>query len=1266
MNFYVKYIIILATILTACGEIHPVVPFSSSSEVVEVVNINVLVRPSGGGLAGDGQDADALGLVSASAFNVSLTGCSSGYTATVTQANTTLTAYIHDRNCLVKLNSFTANSVAYTPSTTHPFTTWQPGDYTYFQDASSNLIFVTIVSTLSSPVLSTNTVVMNFGGGPTAGTTKNVLTDSESSLGGNHVDSGAYNSPTYQLKVASLSSISGTNIAGLTITLACTTLMSSNKCNSVTLPSGDASFTVTYGFTPAISLTQTYTTTQLNNVTLSTTGSVLAPGASSGGVTITNGGFVTTTGGVSVDLTGSGYVTFIQKIVQISGGAYTYNYWNVFVGEQSPAGSVSACSTTFSGGTGTSTNPYLISNATQLGFVNTGACASNSIYFQQINNIDLGGAALTAWTSVNLTGQYNGNGYSITGLYQTLASGSGGVFGTLNSGGSISNLTVANVNLSASGNVTMGALVGTIAGGTVTNCQSSGSISLTALAATGGLIGYISGASTVSYASSSVNISINDSSGTTTSYGVQGSAVGGLLGAAATSTATANISNSSASGNISVSNLGTGGTLVVQLGALAGSFTTSSSSTISNSYSTGNITVSASGSTVGNLYFGMVATLSNSGTISGCFSIGTYSTTIASNGPIWASGMVGLVQGSNSGTITNSYTMVSVSVNNSVTTSFNTIGGFFTRGNGSSTVSITTSYSADPSITGTNETLNSFYGSTGGTLTTTNDYYYANGSVPDNQNGSGITHLSSAAAMQTQSNFTGFNFSTVWTMPTANPNAPSGLLSPVLQWQCGLNGVVCSSICNSSSFASGSGTSGSPYIVSNAWQLLASTSCTSSTTYFQQSQNINIGGSSFPSWVPEPFSGQYNGNNYMISNLYVNNSTGGVGSGLFSIINGSAAVSNLTLSNVNITAVQYIGALAGLLGSSSASASVTNCSSSGTIQLNTTASQFLRAGGIIGEVTTGTVSSSSSSVNVTWAPSSLNGADNVGIGGLIGVLRGVFTSSSVTNSFATGSVNTSSGTTATAQFGSGSLIGLSSGGTTNTISITNSYATGNQTHLIDATTSTGKIQGYGGIVGFVLDMSNTTVSGCYSSGTYSAVGTANNNIQMGGLIGWVAAATSGASVSNSYTMATITTSGTHGSGIGTTGGFIGNPFGISASSLTISSSYSANPSITSTGVAVSDGFFGAQGSNAPTVSNSYYYHNASTPANVFTTGVTSYTTTTQMQTQTNFSGLTFGTASTTNWQMPVSNSIASPTTLLSPVLQWQCTANGTVHTATCL
>ncbi len=161
-------------------------------------------------------------------------------------------------------------------------------------------------------------------------------------------------------------------------------------------------------------------------------------------------------------------------------------------------------------------------------------------------------------------------------------------------------------------------------------------------------------------------------------------------------------------------------------------------------------------------------------------------------------------------------------------------------------------------------------------------------------------------------------------------------------------------------------------------------------------------------WAPigavVSYTGTFQGNGKTISNLFVNDSTTGVG--LFNRLAGT--LTNLGLVNVNVT-----GDDAGALAADS-SASITGVYATGRVSASG------NAGGLVGSASPGSITSSYSTVAVTGS------GDNVG--GLVGSLG--FTAATISNSYATGPVNGADNV--------GGLVGevLATG------TITNSYATG--------------------------------------------------------------------------------------------------------------------------------------------------------------------------------------------------------------------------------
>jgi hypothetical protein len=141
----------------------------------------------------------------------------------------------------------------------------------------------------------------------------------------------------------------------------------------------------------------------------------------------------------------------------------------------------------FSGGDGTSGNPYLISSATDLASI-TGSYVTGGHYFSQTSTIDI--SSYSNWTPIGTTalpfnGNFNGNGYVISNLKILTTNTYRGLFGATSQTSVIVNVGLSNVVVSAR-NYTA-ALVGQNRG-KVFNCFATGTVSGRTPA--GGLVAY--------------------------------------------------------------------------------------------------------------------------------------------------------------------------------------------------------------------------------------------------------------------------------------------------------------------------------------------------------------------------------------------------------------------------------------------------------------------------------------------------------------------------------------------------------------------------------------------------------------------------------------------------------------------------------------------------------------------------------------------------------------------------------------------------------
>jgi len=185
------------------------------------------------------------------------------------------------------------------------------------------------------------------------------------------------------------------------------------------------------------------------------------------------------------------------------------------------------------------------------------------------------------------------------------------------------------------------------------------------------------------------------------------------------------------------------------------------------------------------------------------------------------------------------------------------------------------------------------------------------------------------------------------------------------------------------------------------------------------------------------FTGSYNGQNYIISNVYIN--WEGMNVGFFGNTN-AATIENIKLVNSSVTGSGLTG---NLIGQAAGSTKVTNCNSSGFLDANGN-----YCGGLVGWNNGSEISQCYSFVDV----------DGYGNGYMVGGLVG-FNAGAVNKSFSFASV---SGVRDV-----GGLIGVNSG------IVSNSYSKS------DVTRETGTYTGFGGFVG----VNSGTVEYCYSTGS---------------------------------------------------------------------------------------------------------------------------------------------------------------------------------------
>jgi filamentous hemagglutinin family protein len=297
------------------------------------------------------------------------------------------------------------------------------------------------------------------------------------------------------------------------------------------------------------------------------------------------------------------------------------------------------------------------------------------------------------------------------------------------------------------------------------------------------------------------------------------------------------------------------------------------------------------------------------------------------------------------------------------------------------------------------------------------------------------------------------------------------------------------------------------------------------------SWNAGAGFSPIGSSQSNLFTGSFDGQNHVISNLAINLPTTTY-VGLFGYTAASAALSNVSLQAANITGLDRVGILAGL-----STGIIRNASANGTVAAEN------YSGGLAGE-NRGSITNSSAAATVAGATTA-----GFSMGGLTGWNNA---GASIQDSYATGNVTAGSVTSR-----AGGLTGTNNG------SILRSYATG---------AVSGGRQGVGGLAGF--NSSAATIVDSYATGAVTA------GAFGGGLVG---ANSGGGSVTRSYATGAVTVAAAGANSYA--GGLIGSNSG------TLAQSYATGAvNLTSTsgtaGATLAGGLIGSN-DGAATVTQSY-------------------------------------------------------------------------------
>jgi filamentous hemagglutinin family protein len=632
-----------------------------------------------------------------------------------------------------------------------------------------------------------------------------------------------------------------------------------------------------------------------------------------------------------------------------------------------------------------------------------------------------------SFPTTNFTGMFDGQGRTIDGLFIN-SSGDGGLFG-FTKGSTIKNVTLSNVNITASGYA--GGLVGWHQGVLSNSQVLSGAV--TGSSGAGGLVG-------MNYNGSNVS---NSSAGATVSGA---SYVGGLIGASQQSTLT----NVSATGNVTGTNWGAGGLVgsmdgdlsphsltngtasgnvngVRYVGGLvgwngywstitngiasgdvtstltdAGGLVGMNAYIISGSQATGNVSgVTNVGGLVGNNYYdnnpsffytyGSVSnSYANTGTVTGTTNVGglvgynylydTISTSNAGGAVSGLSNVGGLVGINDRGSISTSFATGTVTHSNANSVS---IGGLV----GDNSGIITDSYVTTANVTG--------YMYVGGLVGFNHAYSgccYANSITNSYVSGGSVTGAVSTGGL------VGNNAGTV-TNSHYNINAVSingsnivtvgGLYNDQLnvnrsgQYDAWLlnNGLTL----NIADYATLSGSAGN-YSISNAQGLKDMLGFADTLNTFTLTAAIDM--SALPGFYVPILEASFDGAGFAISNFSLNRpDTSNLG--FFGQINGASNVSNILLVNATVNGKDNVGALAGLN-----QGTINNSSVNITTSVNPTISGGTNVGGLVGS-NAGKINTSSFSAN-SGGIASVTGVTNVG--GLVGLHQDLVSVSNIHDS----------------------------------------------------------------------------------------------------------------------------------------------------------------------------------------------------------------------------------------------------------------------------
>lgn len=710
-------------------------------------------------------------------------------------------------------------------------------------------------------------------------------------------------------------------------------------------------------------------------------------------------------------------------------------------------------------GDGTEESPYQIADADDLkafrDLVNDGKTGAWAVLTANIDlNPDIAfaedgtptGGTPEEWVPIGAAsseyaGTFNGNGYTISGLYIYTASRYQGLFSAIKTGAVVQNLTIENsyvhggnytgaltgrnrgkiLDCSNAGTVVGGSYTGGLAGSsennssTIIHCINTGKV--TGDSTVGGIVGHIDTYSAVTGCSNT-----GDVNGTGT--------VGGIVGW--NNRITCTISDCHNTGSITTTGAGT-------MGYYAGGISGRNSGNVQNCGNTGSVSAvsNAGGITGGH----------SSGSITGCVNTGDVTTT----GSDCAGGLVGLNQNAS---IANSYNTGDVTA--ATSRAGGLVGSNYTGG------SIQNCYS-----TGTIRANQYAGGAVGQNSGAVENCGYLDSCGKE---GEGTSY--SETAMKSAEFAAILNAGQDPAPFQADFSTLGGYLNdgyPILTWQ--------------TPFAGGSGVEGDPFLISTKeeleafrdyvndgstgiWGTLINSIDLNPGYTFHEDGSYTYSGEGKEStpeqWEPignysdeyRYYAGTFDGNGCTVSGVYIHNSSSY--QGLFGRVH-SGTVKRLGLVNSDIQGASYVGGIAGQVIDST----IADCYNTGTVAGYGAGNTNIECiGGIAGDVTGGAVEGCYNTGAVS-GNSILGRCD--GTGGIVGQLAALtWQEGTITGCYNTGAVSGNSYT--------GGVVGEVTGST-----VENCYNVGSVTHYSGHTE-------LGGVAGRVF---SGNIIRCYNAGAVS-------------------------------------------------------------------------------------------------------------------------------------------------------------------------------------